>query len=290
MTELQLLLASNSVVLLTLTTVLGLLVGSFLNVVAYRLPIMMERRWKQECTELQTGEPAEAQETFNLVKPASTCPSCGHKIRPWENIPVLSYLLQKGRCVSCNTSISAQYPFVELATGILSLLVVWHFGYSSAALAALVFTWILVALTTIDFNTQLLPDNLTYPLLWLGLLLNLDGMFTDYASSLLGAVFGYLSLWSVFIIFKLVTGKEGMGHGDFKLLAALGAWVGWQFLPLIIVLSSVVGAIVGVILIRFRNHEHGTPMPFGPFLATAGWIALMWGEPIIEAYLRATGL
>lgn len=290
MTELQLLLASNSVVLLTLATVLGLLVGSFLNVVAYRLPIMMERRWKQECTELQTGEPAEVQETFNLIKPASTCPSCGHKIRPWENIPVLSYLLQKGRCVSCNTSISAQYPFVELATGILSLLVVWHFGYSSAALAALVFTWILVALTTIDFNTQLLPDNLTYPLLWLGLLLNLDGMFTDYASSLLGAVFGYLSLWSVFIIFKLVTGKEGMGHGDFKLLAALGAWVGWQFLPLIIVLSSVVGAIVGVILIRFRNHEHGTPMPFGPFLATAGWIALMWGEPIIEAYLRATGL
>lgn len=290
MSEIQYILATNSVVLLIVASVFGLLVGSFLNVVAYRLPIMMERRWKQECAELNPQLPSEPEETFNLVTPASTCPSCGHPIRSWENIPVISYLLQKGKCVSCKSPISAQYPFVELATAILSFIVVWHFGYSWASLAALFFTWTLVALTVIDFNTQLLPDNLTYPLLWAGLLVNLNSVFTDQTSSLLGAVFGYLSLWSVFILFKLVTGKEGMGRGDFKLLAALGAWAGWQILPLIVVLSSVVGAIIGIILIRFRNHEQSTPMPFGPFLAVAGWIALLWGEPLIDAYMAATGL
>lgn len=290
MSDIELVLSTNPAVLLTVSTILGLLVGSFLNVVAYRLPVMMERRWKRECEELRTGEPADPGKPFNLVTPDSTCPSCGHKIRARENIPLISYLLQKGQCVSCKTRISIQYPLVELATGILSFVVVWHFGYSWASVAALGFTWALVALTVIDFNTQLLPDSITYPLLWAGLLINLFGIFTDQTSSLLGAVFGYLSLWSVFILFKLVTGKEGMGHGDFKLLAALGAWVGWQTLPLIIVLSSVVGAIIGVFLIRFRNHEQGTPMPFGPFLATAGWIALLWGEQIIDAYLRFTGI
>lgn len=283
-------LESSPVFLMVFVGLLGLTVGSFLNVVIYRLPVMLQRRWHRECLELTTQQTADPEEAFNLITPASTCPSCGHLIRAWENIPVISYLLQKGRCKSCGAKISLQYPLVELATGVLSLLVIWHFGYSWQALAALGFTWVLVALTVIDFNTQLLPDNLTYPLLWAGLLVNLNGVFTDYTSSLLGAVFGYLSLWSVFVVFKLVTGKEGMGHGDFKLLAALGAWAGWQVLPLIIILSSVVGAVVGVILIRFRSHEQGSPMPFGPFLATAGWIALLWGEPIIDAYLRSTGL
>ncbi len=273
-----------------IATILGLIIGSFLNVVIYRLPEMMMREWRLQCHELQGSTPDEAdRQPFNLNTPRSRCPGCGHLIRPWENIPLLSYLLLKGRCSNCGRSIPLRYPVVEALTALLSALVVWHFGFSWQTAAALLLTWGLIPLAFIDLDHQLLPDDITLPLLWLGLGLSLFGIFADPRSAILGAMVGYLSLWSVYMLFKLLTGKEGMGYGDFKLLALFGAWLGWQAIPLIVILSSVVGAAVGITLILLQRHERGTPIPFGPYLATAGWIALMWGESITQAYLDWLG-
>jgi leader peptidase (prepilin peptidase)/N-methyltransferase len=251
---------------------------------------MMENRWREECAALTEAAPSEPTEAFNLMVPRSACPSCGHQISALENIPVISYLFLRGKCRKCSASISAQYPLVELATALLSAFVVWKLGFSWPALAGLIFTWCLIVLSIIDLKTQLLPDSITIPLLWLGLIVNSLDVFTHYHSSLMGAVFGYLSLWLVYHAFKLVTGKEGMGYGDFKLLAALGAWMGWQMLPLVIILSSVLGASVGITLMMLKKHEQGTPIPFGPFLAGAGWIAFFWGQQISDVYLNYSGL
>nr|WP_323815383.1 A24 family peptidase [Cellvibrio sp. NN19] len=279
---------------LACTLVLGLLVGSFLNVVIYRIPKMMERDWQNQCREFIASdsnlatlpEDDKQQEPFNLMIPASTCPHCGHKIRAWENIPVISYLLLKGKCSSCKSGISARYPIIELATGLLSVAVIYYVGINWNGLAALAFTWSLIALTMIDIDTYLLPDDITLPLLWLGLIVNsLDG-FTDLPSAVWGAIAGYLSLWSVYKLFKLLTGKEGMGYGDFKLLAALGAWMGWQMLPQIILLSSLVGAVIGISMIVIRGRDKNIPIPFGPYLAIAGWIAFVWGDTINQSYLK----
>lgn len=267
---------------------IGLCIGSFLNVVAYRLPLMMERGWKHECHEYLELEPAKSeqeQQTFNLATPASACPNCGHKLRAWENIPVISYLILKAKCSSCGTKISLQYPAVELITAILSLLVAYTFGVTIQTAAALFFTWALIALTLIDLKTQLLPDSITLPLLWLGILLSFSEVFTDLSSSVVGAMAGYLILWSVYQLFKLLTKKEGMGFGDFKLLAALGAWLGYSYLPQIILVSSVVGSIFGISMLLFGRTKQQQPIPFGPYLAIAGWIALLWGEAINTTYL-----
>jgi len=265
--------------------ILGLIVGSFLNVVIYRLPIMMNREWRSQCSELLELE-APPSERFNLAFPGSHCPACKHPIGALQNIPLLSYLLQRGKCRHCSTPISIRYPFIELITGIMSAVVIWQFGLGWQGIFALLFTWVLIALTVIDFDHQLLPDSLTMPLLWLGLLLSLSNLFAETHASIIGAVAGYLLLWSVYWIFKLATGKEGMGYGDFKLLAALGAWMGWEAIPLIVLLSSLVGASVGVSLILFRGHNRQLPIPFGPYLAAAGWIALLWGNDIVGSYLR----
>ena len=283
------LLAGNLPALVFVGLVLGLLIGSFLNVVVYRLPIMMQRDWRAQAREI-LELPAEAQgETFNLVLPDSRCPHCGHKIRPWENIPVVSYLFLRGKCSSCKSPISLRYPLVELACGLLSAYVAWHFGFTWQAGAMLLLTWGLLAMSLIDADHQLLPDALVLPLLWLGLIVNAFGLFTSLEDALWGAVAGYLSLWSVYWLFKLITGKEGMGYGDFKLLAMLGAWGGWQVLPLTILLSSLVGAVLGIIMLRLRNSDTSTPIPFGPYLAIAGWIALLWGEQITSGYLQVVG-
>ena len=274
-----------------LSTLIGLLVGSFLNVVIYRLPKMMENEWRSQCLSLLEPEKEQASATtFNLATPASRCPHCDHRIRPWENIPLLSYLLLRGRCSSCKSHISIRYPIIEFVCGLLTAVVAWHFGFGWQALAAMVFSWSLIALTMIDFDHQLLPDNITLPLLWLGLLLSVGGLFVDSHTSLIGAAAGYLVLWSVYWLFKLLTGKEGMGYGDFKLLAVLGAWMGWQMLPVIILLSSVVGAVVGIILILSRGRDRNIPIPFGPYLAAAGWLALIWGAEINQTYLEFSGL
>ena len=258
--------------------IISLMVGSFLNVVIYRLPVMMERSWKAEIAEYTvlenqasplTGRPKEP--PFNLVKPDSTCPKCQHKIRVWENIPLISWLLLKGKCSQCKNPISSRYPLVELATGLLSTLVAWHFGFGLAGLAAVLATWLLIAMTFIDLDTMLLPDQLTLSLLWLGLLLSIESPFVSSQDALIGAAVGYLSLWSLYWAFKLLTGKEGMGYGDFKLLAAIGAWVGWQHLPVVILLSSFVGAVVGVSLLAIQGKDKDQPIPFGPYLAAAGW-------------------
>ena len=274
--------------------VLGLLIGSFLNVVVHRMPIMMERAWRSQCRELLdiSSPPAVAadEEPFNLMTPRSRCPHCGHAISALENIPVISYLWLRGRCSGCGKPISARYPLVELSTALFSGVTAWHFGLGWAAAAALVLTWALIALTLIDYDHQLLPDDITLPFMWIGLLLSLYGLFTDSTSSIVGAVAGYLSLWSVYFLFKWATGKEGMGHGDFKLLAMLGAWMGWQTLPVIIILSSVVGAAVGITLIIFRGRDKNIPIPFGPYLATAGWLALLWGHDITQYYFSLMGL
>lgn len=279
---------------LACTLVLGLLVGSFLNVVIYRLPKMMERDWQQQCREFLTNDgdiailPANDsnQEPFNLMVPASRCPHCGHKIKPWENIPVVSYLFLRGKCSNCKASISVRYPLIELVTGLLSVAVIYYVGVDWNGLAALIFTWSLIALTMIDFDTYLLPDDITLPLLWIGLIANSFGAFADLSSAVWGAIAGYLALWSVYKLFKLVTGKEGMGYGDFKLLAALGAWMGWQMLPQIILLSSLVGAVIGISMIVIRGRDKNIPIPFGPYLAIAGWIAFVWGDTINQSYLK----
>ncbi|MEM1114312.1 MAG: A24 family peptidase [Pseudomonadota bacterium] len=276
--------------LVTTLAVLGLLVGSFLNVVIYRLPLMMQAQWRRECCELLEADPGEAQPVMNLATPNSHCPHCKAPIKPWQNIPVISYLVLGGKCSNCSARISPRYPLIEAFSGALCVTLAWYFTADLALLGALLFTWSLLVLTMIDVDHQLLPDDITLPLLWLGLAFNVFGTYTDLQSAVLGAIFGYLSLWSVYWAFKLATGKEGMGYGDFKLLAALGAWLGWQMLPVIILLSSVVGAICGIALILLRNRGREIPMPFGPYLAAAGWIALLWGERIVEAYLGGTRL
>jgi leader peptidase (prepilin peptidase) / N-methyltransferase len=284
------LLQASMPALLIVTGLFSLLVGSFLNVVIHRLPLMMERQWRQEATETLIAEghtlsSVEDTGPYNLWTPRSACPDCGHRITALENIPLLSYLFLRGRCSDCGTHIPLRYPMVEAATALLSILVVWHFGFTWQAGAALIFTWALLALSVIDLRTSLLPDAITLPVLWLGLILNLGGMFTDTTSSLIGAVAGYLSLWLLYHGFRLLTGKEGMGFGDFKLFALIGAWLGWQFLPLVILLSSLVGAVVGITLIVVYGRDRAQPIPFGPYLAAAGFIALLWGDAIMYQYL-----
>jgi leader peptidase (prepilin peptidase)/N-methyltransferase len=279
------LLQNSPLTFILLCGVLGLMVGSFLNVVIHRLPKMMEREWLAQCAEL-SGKPLPDSAPYNLVLPRSACPHCNHPISALENIPVISYLLLRGRCKGCGTRISPRYPVIEALSGLLSAYAAWHFGFSIAALAALVFIWALIALTFIDFDTQLLPDVITLPLLWLGLLLNLQDTYTSLGNAVVGAVVGYLALWSVYWLFKLATGKEGMGYGDFKLLAAIGAWLGWTMLPLTILLSSLVGALVGILLIIFARHGRNIPIPFGPYLAGGGLIALFWGQPLTQGYLQ----
>lgn len=279
-------LLSEPVLLYTATLLLGLVVGSFLNVVVHRLPRMMEEVWRRDCAEVQGEAPvADGAPRLTLSSPGSRCPHCGHAIRPLENIPILSYLFLRGRCSACGGRIGLRYPVVEAVTALLSLAVVWRFGPGWEAAAALLLTWGLVALAGIDLDTQLLPDAITQPLLWLGLLLSLGGLFTDSQAAILGASAGYLSLWGIFHLFRLATGKEGMGHGDFKLLAVFGAWLGWQHLPQVVLGSAVVGALVGVTLIASGRQGRDIPIPFGPYLAAAGWIALMWGDAINRAYL-----
>ena len=265
-------------------TLLGMVVGSFLNVVIYRLPKMMEREWQRSCADLR-GEEMAPVPSFNLVTPGSACPACGHKIRAWENIPVISYLLLRGRCASCKAPISARYPLVEAFSGLLAGLIAWHFGFGGMALAAMVFAFSLIVLSMIDLDTQLLPDDITLPLLWVGLLFNLNGGFADLESAVIGAAAGYLSLWSIYWLFKFATGKEGMGYGDFKLLAAIGAWFGWQLLPAVILLSSVVGSVIGIGLIVLARHGRNVPIPFGPYLALGGIAALYWGPQLTRFYL-----
>jgi len=282
-------LATSPLAFILSALILGLLIGSFLNVLIYRLPKMMEQDWRAQSREM-LGLPAEpVGETFNLILPHSRCPHCAHQIRPWENLPVLSYLFLGGKCSSCKAPISKRYPLVELACGVLSAFIAWHFGFGWQAGAMLVLTWGLLAMSLIDADHQLLPDALVLPLLWLGLIVNSFGLFTSLGDALWGAVAGYLTLWSVFWLFKLVTGKEGMGQGDFKLLAMLGAWGGWQILPLTILLSSLVGAVLGLIMLRMRNVATSTPIPFGPYLVIAGWIALLWGGQITASYLQFAG-
>ena len=264
---------------------LGLLVGSFLNVVIHRLPKMMENEWRNQCAELHGDAPVE-DEPFSLIRPRSRCPSCGHPISALENIPILSWLWLRGKCSDCQAPISPRYPIVEAVTGLCSAAAAAYFGYGWMLLGALLLIWSLIALTFIDADTQLLPDSITLPLLWMGLCFNLFGVFADLSSAVLGAMVGYLSLWSVYWAFKLFTGKEGMGYGDFKLLAALGAWLGWQMLPLIILLSSLVGAAVGIVLIILARQGRHVPIPFGPYLAAAGLIALIWGKDLTQMYLR----
>lgn len=282
------LLQTKSGMLIGLSAFFGLFIGSFLNVVIYRLPVMMQRSWRSQCQEL-LGLEVEQQERFNLAIPPSRCPHCKHRIGAFENIPVLSFLLQKGRCKHCGVRISPRYPSIELLSGIVSGVVAWQLGFGWPLLFGLLLSWALIALTFIDFDHQLLPDDITLPLLWLGLLLSLSSLFTDMQSSIIGAVAGYLSLWSVYQLFKLITGKEGMGYGDFKLLAVFGAWFGWQILPLVILLSSLVGAIVGISLILFLGRDRQLPIPFGPYLATAGWIAMLWGDVITRGYFQYLG-
>jgi len=302
MTELFQLLQSSLLAFTGMCAVLGLMVGSFLNVVIHRLPKMMELGWQQQCAELSQSEaqsdvdhsqsPASAEgepaphTPYNLIVPRSACPHCNHAISAWENIPIVSYLLLRGKCKGCGAAISPRYPIIEAISGILCAYAAWHFGFGLAAVGALLLIWALLALTAIDFDTQLLPDDITLPLLWAGLLLNLFGVFTNLPSAVLGAVIGYLALWSVYWLFKFTTGKEGMGYGDFKLLAALGAWLGWQMLPLIILLSSLVGAVIGITLIVALKHGRNIPIPFGPYLAGGGLIALFWGQTLTQSYLQ----
>ena len=280
----------DPVVAVFLAVVLGLLIGSFLNVVIHRLPKMMERQWRADCAGLNgesavTSE-APAEERYNLVVPRSCCPACGQAITALQNIPVVSYLVLGGKCAGCKTRISPRYPFVELVSGALAGYAAWRFGFTLAGVGALLFVFAMIAMTFIDLDTFYLPDDITLPLLWAGLLFNIVNAYTDLTSAVIGAACGYLALWSVFWLFKLATGKEGMGYGDFKLLAAIGAWLGWQMLPLVILLSSLVGAVIGIGLMIFARHGRETPIPFGPYLAIAGLIALFHGQAINRQYLN----
>ncbi len=280
-------LRDNTGMYLLFVTLVGLVVGSFLNVVVHRLPVMMQREWREQCREfLPDGDStAEPEERFDLATPGSRCPSCGNRIRALQNIPVLSYLLLRGRCASCGWRIPMRYPAVETLAGAMSLVVAWQFGVSVQTVAVLLFTWSLIALSFIDLDTQLLPDSITLPMLWAGLAFNLFAVMVPLWDAVVGAMCGYGILWTVYQAFRLLTGKEGMGFGDFKLLAMLGAWAGWQSLPLTILLSSVLGAIVGVSLMAFKGQNREVPIPFGPYLAVAGWISLIWGDRIMAWYL-----
>ena len=277
--------AMNPYLALALATLIGLCVGSFLNVVIHRLPKMLERGWAVQCAELR-GEELPAEPTYNLVVPRSQCPACAHRISALENIPIVSYLVLAGKCKSCGAPISARYPIVEALGAILAACAIWRFGATWQGLAACILLWTLTALTFIDFDTQLLPDDLTLPLVWAGLAANVFELFVPLRTAVIGAIAGYLSLWLVYWLFKLVRGKEGMGFGDFKLLAALGAWLGWQMLPLIVLLSSAVGAAIGLALIVFKGRDHSIPLAFGPYLAIAGAIALFFGPTLVRMYLR----
>jgi leader peptidase (prepilin peptidase)/N-methyltransferase len=265
--------------------ILSLAIGSFLNVVIHRLPKMLERQWAAELAE-QNDQPSPPGPAYNLVKPRSQCPQCGHQITAIENVPILSYLALRGRCSACKASISPRYPIVEALTGVLSGYIALRFGFSWMTVAALMFVWTMIALAFIDLDTFYLPDDLTLPLMWLGLLVNLNGAFVDLRTAVIGAAAGYLSLWCVYWAYKLATGKEGMGYGDFKLLAAIGAWLGWQMLPVVILLSSLVGAVVGVALIVFARHGRNVPIPFGPYLVLGGLIAMFWGDAIVKYYMQ----
>jgi leader peptidase (prepilin peptidase)/N-methyltransferase len=282
---------------------LGLMVGSFLNVVIYRLPIMLDREWRLQASEvLEAGSAASSESggplpRFTLSTPRSACPKCKASIKPWQNIPVVSWLMLRGRCASCKTKISARYPIVELTTGVLSAWLAWHFGFGYPAACGLLVTWALIALTGIDVDHQLLPDSITLPLMWAGLLAAVaigptvgSALPVSPQDALIGAISGYVSLWLVFHAFRLITGKEGMGYGDFKLFAALGAWLGWKLLPLIILLSAATGAIIGILMIVLRGRDRSVPMPFGPYLAAAGWLAMMYGDWLVNGYLRVSGL
>jgi len=291
----QALFAQAPLLFIVAAFIFALLVGSFLNVVIYRLPIMMEREWREQCSELTDTPASDLPEgRFDLVAPRSRCPSCGQQITAMQNIPVLSYLLLGGKCAGCGTKIAMRYPIIELLTAFLTGVVAWRFGFGWEAAAAIGLTWALIAISVIDFDHQIIPDSISLPLIWAGLALSLfnplegaDTLFIDPGSAIVGALAGYLSLWSIYHLFRLLTGKEGMGYGDFKLLSALGAWLGWQglMLPLIIMMSAVVGAITGILLIVFKRHERSIPIPFGPYLAAAGWIAMLWGQDIVNWYL-----
>jgi len=285
-------LINNSVLFVPAMALLGLLVGSFLNVVIYRLPVMMEKSWRSECMEFlgldATAEEPEAE--FNLVFPRSRCPHCQHPIAAHENIPVLSYLVLGGKCSECKVAISLRYPLVEMLTALVSAAVAWKLGPSWQTAWALPLSWCLICLSAIDIDRRLLPDSITLPLLWLGLFISLFNVFTDSKSSIVGAIAGYLCFWLVFHVFKLLTGKEGMGYGDFKLLALFGAWLGWQSLPVIVLLSSLIGAFTGILMILLLRRDRSVPIPFGPFLGLAGWIALLWGHEITSFYLSASGI
>jgi leader peptidase (prepilin peptidase)/N-methyltransferase len=265
----------------SLALFVGLCVGSFLNVVIHRLPKMLERGWQAQCAELR-GEAPPAEAAYNLVVPRSACPACGQRITPLQNIPILSWLVLRGRCANCRAPISVRYPVVEALGGLLAACAIWQFGVTPQGLAACGLLWSLLALTMIDFDTQLLPDSITLPLLWAGLIVNLWGVFTPLQNAVLGAIAGYMSLWTIYWLFKLIRGKEGMGYGDFKLLAALGAWLGWQVLPVIVLLSSVVGAVIGIALTLLKGRDHNVPLAFGPFLAIAGAIALFSGPALVR--------
>lgn len=292
------LIANNLILLIGLAAIFGLIIGSFLNVVIYRLPVMLHSMWVSECSDFlkeQTGsapstnQPQESS-TFNLAWPSSHCTHCKHKLGLLENIPVLSYVFQGGKCKHCKKGIPLRYPAVEMLTAIMTAMVVIHFGLNWVAWLALILTWGLIALSFIDLDHQILPDDLTLPLLWFGLFINCFLVFTTPSDAIIGAIAGYLSFWIVYQLFKFLTGKEGMGHGDFKLMALLGAWLGWQAIPLIIILSSFVGAIVGITLILFKGHDKTKPIPFGPYIAFAGWIALLWGDIIISKYFHYLGI
>ena len=290
----QALVTESAVTFIALVFVFSLLIGSFLNVVIYRLPVMMAKAWRVEAEEI-LAEPAEdlPEGRFDLMQPRSRCRNCGKQITALQNIPVISYVLLGGKCAACGTRISARYPTVELLTAVLSAIVAWRFGLGPEAVVGIGITWTLVAISVIDIDHQIIPDSIVLPLLWAGLIASLfspvsgtQTLFIDPASSIVGAAVGYLSLWSVYHAFRLITGKEGMGYGDFKLLGAFGAWLGWNMLPLIILLSAVVGAVVGIALIALRGHDRNIPIPFGPYLAAAGWIAMLYGEQIVTSYLR----
>ena len=275
----------NAGIFYTFITLIGLTVGSFLNVVIYRLPLMLENDWKSQCRELLEIE-AQEEQAVTLSKPASTCPKCQHKIRARENIPVLSYLFLKGKCSQCHTAISIQYPLIEILTAVLSLTVAIKFGVTWQTVFGLILTWSLITMSVIDLHKLILPDNITLPILWLGLLISLFNIFVDPTNSIIGAIAGYMILWTIFQAFKLLTGKEGMGYGDFKLLALFGAWFGWELLPLLIILSSASGAIIGITMIAFNKQKRNTQIPFGPYLAIAGWICLIWGQQIMVWYIN----
>ena len=278
-------LQNSPALLVTTVALMSLAIGSFLNVVIHRMPKIIERQWRAEVAESR-GETPPAEARYNLVVPRSQCPACGHAISALENVPVVSYLALRGKCAECRAPISPRYPVVEALTAAISGFVAWHFGFSWTTVAALLFVWSMIVLAFIDLDTFYLPDDITLPLLWAGLLVNMGAAFVDLQSALIGAVAGYLSLWLVYWGFKIATGKEGMGYGDFKLLAAIGAWLGWKMLPVVILLSSFVGAVVGICLIVFARHERSKPIPFGPYLVLGGLIALVWGDAIVKYYLQ----